>query len=74
MTTDFPSDILPRLGKENAIKGGYGDCRRYVERLYKDHSFYMEKSELMRERMKISSVAEYVRKLLEVGENGSLRK
>lgn len=74
VTTDFPSDILPRLGKENAIKGGYGDCRRYVERLYKDPAFYMEKSELMRERMKISSVAEYVRKLLEVGENGSLRK
>lgn len=67
VTTTFPSDILPRLGKENAVPGDYVDCKKQVERLYADKEFYQEKSELMKNRMKISSVAEYVQKLLEAG-------
>lgn len=67
VTTTFPSDILPRLGKENAVPGDYVDCKKQVERLYADKEFYREKSELMKNRMKISSVAEYVQKLLEAG-------
>lgn len=68
VTTRFPSDILPRLGLKNAVDGDYEDCKRYVEKLYHDKSFYQEISELMKERMKSSSVTEYVKKLLEVVE------
>lgn len=68
VTTDFPSDVLPRLGMENAIKGDYFDCKKYVEKLYADDELYKEKSKLMQDRMHISSVEEYVRKLLEVGD------
>lgn len=70
VTTDTPSDVLPRLGVENTINGDYNDCRKYVEELYNNRKLYKEKSQLMQERMKISSVKEYVGKLLEVGEEG----
>lgn len=72
VTTTYPSDILPRLGMENAINGGYDECKKYVERLYNDPAFYREKSQLMKDRMSISTVEntmeEYISKLLEVGE------
>lgn len=67
VTTTFPSDILPRLGKENAIDGDYFECKKHVEKLYCDKVFYLQRSELMKSRMQISSVTEYVQKLLEVG-------
>lgn len=68
VTTTFPSDILPKLGIENAINGGYDECKKYVERLYQDPAFYREKSQLMKDRTGISTVEEYVNKLLEAGE------
>lgn len=68
VTTTFPSDVLPRLGIENAINGGYDECKKYVERLYHDPVFYREKSQLMKDRMGISSMEDYVSKLLEAGE------
>lgn len=68
VTTTFPSDILPRLGMENAINGGYDECKKYVERLYNDPAFYREKKQLMKDRAAISTVEEYVNKLLEAGE------
>ena len=69
VTTIFPSDILPRLGMENAINGGYDECKKYVERLYNDPILYREKSQLMKDRMNISSTEEYIHKLLEAGES-----
>lgn len=69
VTTDFLSDVLPRLGVENAIAGDYNDCANYVERLYSDKSFYNEKSGLMIERMGISSISQYVQKVLAVGDD-----
>ena len=56
------------LGRENAIDGGYDECKKYVERLYSDPAFYREKSQLMKDRTGISTVEEYVNKLLEAGE------
>ncbi len=68
VTTNFPSDVLPRLGNENAIDGDYEACKEYVKNLYNDRKLYQEKSELMKARMKISGVPQYVAKLLETGE------
>lgn len=68
ITTDFFSDILSILGKENAVDN-YEDCRKYVEKLYGNEDFYYEKSQLMKDRINLFSVEECVRKLLEVGNN-----
>ena len=68
VTTDFPSDILPRIGRENVICGGYTECRTYVEKLFFDSALYKEKSELMKARMQVSGIPEYVQILLDVGE------
>ena len=64
ITRDFPSDILPRLGIENAIRGDYNDCRKYVQSLHDDKEFYKTKSELMKNRMTISSISNYVELLI----------
>lgn len=74
VTTNFPSDVLPRLGMENAINGNYEDCKEYVKKLYDNPRLYKEKSELMKERMKISGVPQYVAQLLEVGEKLYLQR
>ena len=74
VTTTFPSDVLPRLGIENAINGGYDECKKYVERLYNDPAFYHEKSQLMKDRTGAGVDAgkpileEYINKLFEAGE------
>lgn len=65
ITTCFPSDVLPRLGIENAVDGDYKDCRAMVQRLHDDKQFYKEKSELMKSRMTISGITEYVHLLIE---------
>lgn len=64
VTTRFPSDVLPRLGIENAIDGGYAECKEYVQRLHDDKDFYNEKSNLMKSRMQISSISEYIKLLV----------
>ena len=66
VTTDFPSDILPRIGRENVICGGYTECRKYVEKLFFDSALYKEKSELMKARMQVSGIPEYVQILLDL--------
>lgn len=68
VTTDFPSDVLPRLGVENAIHGDYMDCLECVEKLYEDKEYRSMQGKKMMERMKISTVAEYVENLLHIGE------
>lgn len=67
--TTFPSDILPHIGEENAIAGGYTECKEYVECLYSDKELYRQKSQLMKERYNATIHGErgYVRKLLEIG-------
>lgn len=67
--TTFPSDILPHIGKENAIEGGYAKCKEYVEQLYSDKELYKQKSQLMKERYNafIHGEGDYARKLLEIG-------
>lgn len=67
--TTFPSDILPHVGEENAIAGGYTECKEYVEHLYSDKELYKQKSQLMKERYNatIHGEGDYVRKLLEIG-------
>lgn len=71
VTTAFPSDILPQLGRENAIEGGYYECVKYVERLYSDKELRREKGRLMSERTRQVSngTKNYVKKLIEVGES-----
>lgn len=67
--TTFPSDILPHIGKENAIEGGYAECKEYAERLYSDKELYKQKSQLMKEIYSglMHGEGNYVRKLLEIG-------
>lgn len=51
VTTTFLSDCLPILGMENAIDGGYPECKEYVERLFSDKELRKQKGELMRQRL-----------------------
>lgn len=67
--TNFPSDILPYIGKENVIDGDYEACKEYVENLYVEREFYEEKSKLMKERTEMMVGTQHITKLLEVGEN-----
>lgn len=69
VTTTFPSDCLPVLGVENAVKGGYPECKEYVERLFSDMELRRQKGELMRQRFinNTKGMGDYVRKLLDVG-------
>ena len=66
--TNFPSDILPYIGKENVIDGDYEACKEYAENLYTDREFYEEKSKLMKERTEMMVGTQHITKLLEVGE------
>jgi len=68
VTTRFPSDMLPRLGIENAVDGNYEKCEEYVEQLFLDKELYKEKSQLMKERMSISSVEQYICRLFEIAD------
>lgn len=71
VTTTFPSDCLPVLGVENAIDGGYPECKEYVERLFFDKELRKQKGELMLQRFNASistkGMREYMRKLLDIG-------
>lgn len=71
VTTAIPSDILPYLGRENAIEGSYNECVKYVERLYSDEELRREKGRLMSEitRYIPNGTENYVKKLIEVGES-----
>lgn len=66
VTTDYPSDALPRIGIENTVKT-IGQCYEKVERLYSDREYFLEQSNLMINRMNISSVSEYIRKISQFG-------
>ncbi len=69
VTTTFPSDCLPVLGVENAVDGGYPECKEYVERLFFDKELRNQKGELMRQRFiaNTKGMEDYVRKLLDIG-------
>ena len=69
VTTAFPSDCLPVIGVENAVDGGYPECKKYVERLFSDKELRRRIGELMRQRFiaNAKGMEEYVRKLLEIG-------
>lgn len=69
VTTKFPSDCLPVLGVENAVDGGYPECREYVERLFFDEELRKQKGQLMRQRFSANAqgMGDYVRKLLDIG-------
>ncbi len=67
VTTDYPSDILHRIGRDNAIHGDYEDCLVYLEKLYNNEDYRREIGELMLSRTKISSVQEYVSQILNAG-------
>lgn len=69
VTTTFPSDCLPVLGVENAVDGGYPECREYVERLFFDEELRKQKGQLMRQRFiaNAQGMGDYVRKLLDIG-------
>jgi hypothetical protein len=64
VTTRFPSDVLPRLGLENAVNGGYVECKKYVQKLHDDKDFYLQRSKLMKDRMQISSIETYIKLLI----------
>lgn len=69
VTTTFPSDCLPVIGVENAVDGGYLECKKYVERLFYDKELRKQKGELMRQRFIANTrgMGDYVRKLLDIG-------
>lgn len=69
VTTTFPSDCLPVLGVENAVNGGYPECKEYVECLFSDESLRKQKGQLMQQRFIASTkgMREYMRKLLDIG-------
>lgn len=69
VTTAFPSDVLPVLGVENAVDGGYQECKEYVERLFSDKELRKQKGELMQQRFTANTggMGDYVRKLLDIG-------
>lgn len=69
VTTTFPSDYLPVLGVENAVDGGYPECKEYVERLFFDKELRKQKGELMRQRFiaNTQGMEDYMRKLLDIG-------
>ena len=66
VTTRFPSDVLPRLGIENAVDGGYEECAKYVQQLYEDKNLYEKQSQLMKDRMKISTIKNYIEHVFEI--------
>lgn len=69
VTTTFPSDCLPVIGVENAVDGGYSECKAYVERLFLDEGLRKQKGELMRQRFLANAqgMGDYVTKLLDIG-------
>lgn len=69
VTTTFPSDCLPVLGVENAVDGGYPECKEYVERLFFDKELRKQKGRLMQQRFNASTkgMRDYMRKLLDIG-------
>lgn len=69
VTTTFPSDCLPVLGLENAVDGGYPECKEYVERLFLDNGLRKRKGLLMRQRFNANTkgMKDYVEKLLDIG-------
>lgn len=69
VTTTFPSDCLPVLGMENAVDGGYPECKEYVERLFWDEELRKQKGQLMRQRFNANTkgMKDYVEKLLDIG-------
>lgn len=69
VTTAFPSDCLPVIGVENAVDGGYPECKEYVEQLFSDKELRIQKGELMRQRFiaNTKGMGNYVRKLLDIG-------
>lgn len=72
--TDFPSDALPRVGIENVIHGDYNACYQEVEKLYSDKAYRLAIGEKMRQRMKISTISDYVKNLLRVGEEAYIER
>lgn len=71
VSSAFPSDILPQLGRENAVEGDYSECKKYVDILYEDKEMRREKGKLMLERTRNNpgGVENYVKKLIEIGES-----
>lgn len=69
VTTTFPSDCLPVLGVENAVDGGYQECKEYVERLFWNEGLRKQKGQLMRQRFNANTkgMKDYVEKLLDIG-------
>lgn len=71
VSSAFPSDILPQLGRENAVDGDYSECKKYADLLYTDKEMRKEKGKLMLERTRNApgGVENYVKKIIEVGES-----
>lgn len=61
--TEFPSDALPIIGLENAVKD-YDGIADYVERLFADKSFRASESAKMSARREFGGTEQYIRRLI----------
>ncbi len=69
VTTDFRSDILPAIGIENAVKGGYSCFHEYMSKLENNDAFYKEKSALMLQGAAKSNIEQYISSLIEIADS-----
>ncbi len=72
--SDFWSDILPTVGIENSIKGGYPNFGEYMKKLENDKAFYQENSALMKKRAYYSNIRQYILSLVKVADNMRIKE
>lgn len=66
---DVPADIVPRIGRENLIKGGYKEMSEYLKRLYLNPEITEKIGRQMAEKTRISSKEESVKNILRIGDD-----
>ena len=65
---DVPADIVPRIGRENLIKGGYKELAEYLRTLYLKPDVREKIGKKMIERTNLSSKKESVKDILRIGD------